>query len=184
MLTRSGTAFVFWLGNNPYLFTGSAMTPDGSAVIERVPALVRDRLYALDELGQQDYFEREAIQFVRERPYDFLKRWAVKFGYFWWFSPQTGLLYSREWLIGYKIFYVLTAALAAIGVAVRWQERAGTPTEWSATLMILGCCLVISLLQSFYYVEGRHRLAIEPLLLIFAGGGAVAGIHRLRRRPA
>lgn len=180
MLTRSGTAFVFWLGNNPYLFTGSAMTLDGSPVIDRVPAPVRERLRALDELGQQDYFQGEAAQFVRDRPADFLKRWAVKFGYFWWFSPQAGLLYPAAWLNGYKLFYALTTALVAIGVAACWQARVAAPAQWSAAWLILGCCLAISLLQSVYYVEGRHRLAIEPFLLIFAGGG----IHRVMRRPA
>ena len=179
MLTRSGTAFVFWLGNNPYLFTGSAMTLDGGALISRAPAPVLDRLHALDELGQQDYFEREAMQFIRDQPAAFLTRWATKLGYFWWFSPQAGLLYPAAWLTGYKMFYTLTIVLAAVGVTVRWQERNAAPTEWSAALLILGCCVAISLLQSVYYVEGRHRLAIEPLLLIFAGGA----IQRMMRRP-
>lgn len=181
MLTRSGTAFVFWLGNNPYLFTGSAMTRDGSPVIDRVPAPVRARLYAMDELGQQDYFQHEATVFIKDHPLAFLKRWAAKFGYFWWFSPQTGVLYPRGWLLGYKLFYTIAAALAAIGLAARWQERASATIEWSSTLLILGCCLAISALQSVYYVEGRHRLAIEPFLLIFAAGGIHHCVRTVRR---
>ena len=179
MLTRSGTSFVFWLGNNPYIFTGSAMTLDGGNVVTRVPAVVQDRLSHLDELGQQDYFRQEAFQFVASHPAEFLKRSALKFEYFWWFSPQAGLLYPVAWLRAYRIFYVVIVALAAIGVWTCWRARPARPIAWTAALLFLGCCLSIALLQSVYYVEGRHRLAIEPWLLIFAGGG----IHQLTRRP-
>jgi len=178
ILTRSGTSFVFWLGNNPYIFTGSAMTADGGEVVAWVPGPVQDRLHQLDELGQQDYFRQEAFRFVASHPAEFLKRSALKFAYFWWFSPQAGLLYPAGWRHGYEGFYVIIVALAAAGVWTRWRARLTRPTTWTATLMLLGCCLSIGLLQSVYYVEGRHRLAIEPLLLIFAG----AGVHRLTRR--
>lgn len=178
MLTRSGTSFVFWLGNNPYLFTGSSMTPDGGPIIDRVPDAVRDRLRRVDEVGQQDYFRQEASQFIASHPGEFLERSALKLGYFWWFSPQSGLLYPQAWLRIFKIFYLAIVVLAAAGVWTCWRARTAAPNAWLAALFLLGCAFSISLLQSVYYVEGRHRLAIEPVLLIFAGGG----IYELVRR--
>lgn len=182
MLTRSGTSFVFWLGNNPYLFTGSAMTRDGVPVIDRVPEAVRRELGRRDELGQQDYFQEEAARFVRERPLEFARRWMIKFWYFWWFSPQAGLLYPRASLRVFQLFYVAIVSLAASALWTSWKETRGDPARRDAIIVIAACCLSIATLQSAYYVEGRHRLAIEPFLLIFAG----VSLWRMSRawRPA
>ncbi len=169
MLTRSGTSFVFWLGNNPYVFTGSAMAPDGGEIINKVPAQVLSELARRDELGQQDYFRDEAMRFVRAHPIEFVRRWAVKFGYFWWFSPQAGLLYPKSWFRMFQMFYAAILALAVAGVWTSWRDSGDDAERRAAIVLFVGCCLCISLLQSLYYVEGRHRLAIEPFLLIFAG---------------
>ena len=182
MLTRSGSAFVFWLGNNPYVFTGSAMTPDGIPVIDRVPASVRAELNRRGEMGQQDYFSDESSAFVRAQPIAFLKRWAVKFGYFWWFSPQAGQSYPSAWFPLYQAGTVALIALTVAGVFIGWQEAAAIPVRRDAILLILGCCLSISVLQSVYYVEGRHRLAIEPFLLMFASIGLVSLARRMTLR--
>jgi hypothetical protein len=179
MLTRSGTAFVFWLGNNPYLFTGSAMTPDGVPVINRVPPAVRAELSRRDEVGQQDYFSDESFAFIRAQPMAFVRRWVAKFGYFWWFSPQAGQAYPSAWFRLFQVVNAALLALALLGVVIGWQEAAGVPARRGAILLILGCCLSISVLQSLYYVEGRHRLAIEPFLLMFAGIGVVSIARRM-----
>jgi len=179
MLTRSGTAFVFWLGNNPYLFTGSAMTPDGVPVINRVPPAVRAELSRRDEVGQQDYFSDESFAFIRAQPMAFVRRWVAKFGYFWWFSPQAGQAYPPGWFRLFQVVNAALIALALLGVFIGWKEAATVPAHRGAILLILGCCLSISFLQSLYYVEGRHRLAIEPFLLMFAGIGVVSIARRM-----
>jgi hypothetical protein len=174
MLTRSGTAFVFWLGNNPYMFTGSAMTPDGTPLIYRVPQAVRTELSRRDEVGQQDYFSGESFAFIRAQPMAFVKRWIAKFGYFWWFSPQAGQSYPTTWFRLFQLANVALLALSLLGVFIGWQEAAGDSARRGAILVILACCLAISILQSLYYVEGRHRLAIEPFLLMFTSIGVVS----------
>lgn len=163
MLTRSGTALVFWLGNNPHGFSGSAVTPAGQPLYERLPADQRRRLLERDELGQQDLLLAEATAFVRAHPLGFLRRWAVKLGHFWWQSPQAGRLYPAPWFRLYQAFYGAMMALVMIGTTA--LRRRGE------TWLTLGLCLSIAFVQSAYYVEGRHRLAIEPLLLPLAGAG-------------
>jgi 4-amino-4-deoxy-L-arabinose transferase-like glycosyltransferase len=164
MLTRSGTSLVFWLGNNPHRFTGSAATPTGEALHQLLPPEQQARLRTLDELGQQDFFLAEARDFVRAHPLAFVQRWLTKLGYFWWQSPQAGRLYPAAWFRAYQAYYLLVAALAIAGAAAHRRR----PETW----LVAGLCLAISLLQSAYYVEGRHRLALEPLLLLLAGAGA------------
>ena len=165
VLTRSGTALVFWLGNNPHAFSGSAATPTGTPLYDLIPEEQRRRLRALDELGQQDLFLAEATAFVRAHPLAFVQRWAVKLGYFWWQSPQAGHLYPAPLFRLYQIFYLAMMGLAITGTVARRRQR--------ETWLLIGFCASIAIVQSAYYVEGRHRLAIEPILLLLAGAGAV-----------
>lgn len=171
MLTRSGTPFVFWLGNNPYRFTGSALTPSGEAVISVVPQEVRDRLQGLDELRQQDLFRQEALAHVRAHPIAFLGRWAVKVWYFWWGSPQAGLAYPAAGFRLYQTYYVVMLALALVGLATAGRMPSGRPDGRTRAWLVMGFCGLIALVQGLYYVEGRHRLAIEPFLLLLSGMG-------------
>ena len=68
---------------------------------------------------------------------------------------------------------MIIVALAAAGVWTCWRTRGERPIAWTSALLLLGCCLSIAVLQSAYYVEGRHRLAIEPLLLILPAGAFI-----------
>jgi 4-amino-4-deoxy-L-arabinose transferase-like glycosyltransferase len=163
VLTRTGTSLVFWLGNNPHVFTGSAATMNGEHIFDVIPTPERERLSQLDELGQQDFFRAEATGFVRAHPLAFLQRWATKLGYFWWQGPQAGRLYPTAWFRLYQAFYLLVIGLGVVGIGVHRRGR--------ETWLLLGICASIAIVQSAYYVEGRHRLLIEPLLLLLAGQG-------------
>jgi len=172
LLTRSGSPMVLWLGNNPYQVTGSALTPDGRALlINAAPPEVQRHILSLDELGQQDFFFAQAWQQIREHPALFLQRWAQRFWYFWWFTPQTGAFYPVSWLRLYHAVYVILLALIGLGLVGYWRAPASVPLDRQAVLLIAGFCLSVALLQSVFYIEGRHRLAIEPLLVILAGQG-------------
>ena len=56
-------------------------------------------------------------------------------------------------------------ALAITGAVTHRRRR--------ETWLLIGFCASIAIVQSAYYVEGRHRLAIEPVLLLLAGQGLV-----------
>ena len=91
--------------------------------------------------------------------------------HFWWFAPQTGVLYPSSWRQLYMAYYVVVLLLAAAGA---WRlARIGAPATRLA--LLLGAFLFgLSALQSVYYVEARHRWAIEPMLLAISGGGVAA----------
>ncbi|MDP3722448.1 MAG: glycosyltransferase family 39 protein [Candidatus Omnitrophota bacterium] len=172
LLTRSGSPMVLWIGNNPYRFTGSALTPEGEAIlINAAPLPVREHILSLDELGQQDYFLKEALDHIRAHPGAFLQRWFLKWRYFWWFSPQAGLLYPSWWLRLYQVVSLALMVCVALAIWAHWRDPVRGWMDGQALVLLLGMCASIALLQSVFYIEGRHRLAIEPFLLIPAGHG-------------
>jgi hypothetical protein len=88
-----------------------------------------------------------------------------KFTSFWWFSPTAGLTYPGAWLELYRLFYGAFLGAAALGALRAWR-RADQATR--QRLVLLGLMLgSIAVAQSLFYVEVRHRWAVEPLLGIF-----------------
>jgi len=102
---------------------------------------------------------------------------VTKFFYFWWFAPQTGVLYPPVWRLLYQVYYGGALIFAFVGVQ-RLVRDGGPPV---AKAVVLGAfLLLLSALQSLYYVEGRHRWAVEPMLLALTGGGVAALMDRGR----
>ena len=118
---------------------------------------------------------KKAMAYIKENPAAAARLTVVKFYHFWWFAPQTGVLYPSSWRQLYMAYYVAALLLAAVGV---WQAaRRGAV----APLLLVGAFLLgLSVVQSVYYVEARHRWAIEPMLLALSGGG-VAALARRRK---
>ena len=158
---------VFWRGNNP-LASGSAYLPNGRAVIAETPEEFRRQLLELDELGQSKFFRQEAWRFIQEHPLQTLTLYGKKLFYFWWFSPQSGLIWPSFYLQGYQLYYVFISVLILIGF---WSARRsfGQPEG----LLLISFVLSIALVQSVYYVEGRHRWTVEPVLLLLSAAGAL-----------
>lgn len=172
MLTRSNGPYVFWLGNNPYNFSGSALDIRGRDIYDTAPEDFRKRVEGQDEIGQNRLFRKEALAYTRYHPVGFLARTAKKFYYFWWFSPQAGILYPKRWLELYKIFYCLAFICGILGT-IRAFGQNNRRRGQEAALLAAFLLITVSLFQSLFYVEVRHRWAVEPVFLIFAAGGLV-----------
>jgi hypothetical protein len=160
MLTRSGSGLVFWLGNNPNS-TGSAMDTAGEPVIRKAPP---ELLNAKNEVERDRIFRKAAWQYIRAHPLAAIGRFAQRIYYFWWFSPQWGAAYSPMLKLAYRAWWLALLALMAIGAKANRSRDV-----W----FLVALAVIISLIQSVYYVEGRHRLAIEPLLLPLAAQGVL-----------
>lgn len=168
ILTRSSTGFLFWLGNNPNA-TGSAMFNKHMTMDETLDRKAVDKLKKLNEIEQNNYFLTTALSYIKQHPFTFIKMWVKKFYYFWWFGPHTGLLYPTKWLIFYKIYYGLVLLFALLGIFRIYLESniIKARVNLGHLNFILLTCLVLSLTQSLFYVEGRHRWVVEPIILIF-----------------
>lgn len=164
----SSFGYVLWIGNNPNA-TGTPLTPSGEAVISKDAGFLQ-RLAQFDELGQARLFKEAALRYIGEHPLRALQLYLKKIYYFWWFSPQSGLWYHPSWLMLYKLGYGGVLVLALIGVWMGWKgtARLGKSDLWVLLLLFL---LSVSVFQSIFFVEGRHRWAVEPVLLIFSAEG-------------
>jgi 4-amino-4-deoxy-L-arabinose transferase-like glycosyltransferase len=174
MLTTDGEDF--WRGNNPWA-SGHSYADSGRTVMAAIPPQVLDEIRSQPgELAQADWYWAHARQFVRDHPAAFVRITLRKFWQFWWFAPSSGVLYPRLWMLAYMAYYVACVLLALAGL---WGLPPGREARQRAG--VIGAFLLsLSLLQSMYYVEGRHRWGVEPMLLVLSGGGAAAILERRR----
>lgn len=157
-----------WVGNNINA-TGGNYLNDGRMVLKSMPKDFVDSIYKANESNKDMIFEDAAYKFIKSHPYKFISLFFKKMYYFWWFSPQIGIKYSYLALICYKIWYS-TALFFAIWGVIFVLAGKDYKLKKKAYLLLL-FFLAISVMQSLFYVEGRHRLSIEPILLIFSANG-------------
>lgn len=168
---------VFWRGNNPHA-TGHSYIDAGRPVLYALSAgEMRDLQQQPHELAQAQWFATRAREFIQANPDTFVRLTLLKFYSFWWFAPQTGTLYPRHWRQLYMAYYIGAIVLALFGA--RELLRAGRSAV-ARFVLVSAFLLGVSALQSLYYVEGRHRWAIEPIMLALSGGGLGMLLNRNR----
>lgn len=164
----TNTAEHFWRGNNPNA-SGTATTTGGKHMLEVAPKEFREKLFKLDEMGQYDLFYSEALKFIKENPALSLRMFFRKIYYFWWFSPQTGQLYPALWAAVYKIYYGFIFILFLFGVYSSLARP--LPSDKLPIALILVFFVTLTIPHSIYFVDMRHRWAIESLMLLFSAYG-------------
>lgn len=171
LLLTTISAENLWFGNNPNA-NGTSQADSGKSQYEAAPEAFRAAVESAGELGQNRLFKDAALAHISADPAGFLLRLVKKFYYFWWFTPAYGTKYY-EWLpgglkAGYRFVYLALLTLSTLGV---WHAFSGSARQKRFTLDLLAVIAGVSAIHSVYFVEGRHRLLIMPLLLIFAGKG-------------
>lgn len=166
---------VFWYGNNPAA-TGSGIDASGRPVFDSIPADLRAGVSHTDALSADAALRDAAWAYIRSDPLAFVVRTGTKLVYFWTVSPSAGALYPALWRSAYLIYYAGIVTLAAIGVVTRRRDRSSD----AAIVAIVSLFAFVSILQSVFYVDGRHRWEVESVLLCLSGGGLAAVIRRYR----
>ena len=149
-------------------------------MLEAAPADFQARIAGASEVERMDIYRDAATTFAREQPVSAIGLYVTKLKAFWWGSDVTGQLYPGSWVLVYQLWYLPVLALALWGAWLGLRTRA---SQSVALLIVVGVAL-ISAAQAVFYVEGRHRLAVEPLLLVLAGVGAAELASRALPRLA
>jgi len=167
MTTTNGE--MFWWGNNREA-SGGIEAADGRSMRNRVPSAVLAVIHSSPkELVHDRAFRNEALRFIRNDPSAFVELSLRKFGQFWWFGPFNGKRYPSFFMSSYKPVYAVELALAIAGIVVGTGSRQRA-TAW----LFLAMPVAISVFQSLFYVQGRHRWMVESFAIVFV---AVAATH-------
>jgi hypothetical protein len=161
-LLATGNGYRFFIGNVPPS-TGSALLPSGEPVLDRADPTLLSALPTLDEAGQDRLFWERSLDFVRARPATFARQVARKLASFWTWTPAAGALYPASYRWAYIAFYLAVLVAAAVGA-----RRLAASGERRVLLVLAALFVSISLVHAVFYVELRHRWALEPLLLVLA----------------
>ena len=118
----------------------------------------------------------EAWRFLGAEPLEAMGLFARKLRTYWWRIDSDARDYPRAASIAYAVIYRTELVLALFGAFVLFRSRGAASRfpDRSAAALVLGLMVAVSILQSAFYVQGRHRFLIEPLLLIFTAGGVTA----------
>lgn len=168
---RTDTGINLWYGNHlGATGTGhTATSPPRSVKTQLPPALVTE-LAGMTEVEQHRRLVAESWAFMRQHPVLAVELFLKKFFYFWWSSPHTGLQYPGGWTVVYQVYYALVLALALVGFGrcVRWPQAGVRQGSWLLAMLVTS----LSLVHAAFYVEGRHRWQVEPLLLLWTAIGS------------
>lgn len=168
------TCVILWMGNSP-VASGGTLARDGRGVLQEIPPKLH--VEGRPEADQGRILCGAAMGWISANLGREVRWWAEKVTYFWWFPPEAGQWYPPTWIDAYRPAYALEALLALLGVVLTIR-RAG---RRAALLLVVVQLVVVSVTQSFFYVDGRHRLLLEPTLAALASIG-IATIATAARR--
>jgi 4-amino-4-deoxy-L-arabinose transferase-like glycosyltransferase len=166
-----------WRGTNANA-TGSSLTPDGLTMLAVASPEFQARVSAASESERITLYRDAAFQFIEQHPSDAARLFILKLKGFWWGTDTTGLQYPPLWTPIYDAWYVTVLVLAGVGLWYTWRDARARPIA----VLIVGSLVLVAISQAVFYVEGRHRLAVEPLLLVLAGIG-ICQLAALARVP-
>lgn len=154
---------------------GSGQLSTGANYLELLSLPERRWLFAVGTAERSAFFN---TKWKEELQADRWLRWgmlAVKLRNFWFYRTHLGMEHdARPWAIAlYKVYASLL--LIVLLVAAALGDAALRPLLWSA--------LVLSVVQCSFYFETRHRLLVEPLLVLVAAATVIQFFHQWRKAP-
>ncbi len=157
----SATGQNLWIGIQERT-EGTAQASDGRNYIELLPPAELAHLLTLGPMEQSAYFTHKWSMACDADPTLWWRMMAVKLRNFWLFRSRPGMEHTSDRsALGVLVFKVYSSALLLLLFASLWLP--GRPM-----MLVLFTSLAYSIVQSAFYVETRHRLLIEPILMMIA----------------
>ncbi len=158
---NSVTDQMVWMGMQEET-EGSGQLPSGDTYVHLLTTAEGAYLVTLDPAGQSAFFRRKWREELRARPWTCVKMLVVKLKNFWLFRSHMGLDHSIKgvaWAVLFFKIYAVLVFLLVLGVPLAHNTKLRT---------VLMTVLCLSLAQSIFYFETRHRLLVEPLIMLIA----------------
>lgn len=130
-----------------------------------------------------DYWVRRSWNYIRTEPLDWLRLMVRKWFMLWNFrefeDTDDFYLYQR-WsgvlaALGYINHFGILTPLAALGMILTW-------TQWRRLVLLYALLGSLALSIVVFYILGRYRVSLVPLLVLFAGAGLTEGFKLYRAR--
>jgi tetratricopeptide (TPR) repeat protein len=187
-LTTSQLGANFFIGNNPAAdgTYGSVHKIIGEPQLEGRDA----RRLAERESGQKmtagevsDFWLQKSWSYIHTEPLNWVrllgKKWLMVWNAREVEDSDDFYIYSQwSWLlktVGWFTHFGVLAPLAAVGI---WMSRRQWRELWLLYLMILALALSVAI----FYVFGRYRFPLVPLLTLFAGAALIELVKLFRNR--
>lgn len=168
----SATGQNLWIGIQEAT-QGTAQLPDGRPYTALLSAEDRVALAASDAYAQSVFFARKWREALRAEPGLWWRMMGVKLRNFWLYRTALGVDHSGapRWVFdAFRVYAVLLFVL----VLVAWGEE--------RTRVLLVTLFLFSVAQALFYVETRHRLLVEPALMLIALAGIARSVTPWTRR--
>jgi hypothetical protein len=154
---------------------GANYLADGSNYRTVLTTEELDLLPTLSVNGQNEFFLDKYRRILVERPGHIAEMFLRKLRNFFWFRPGIGERYNavmQRVMPLYMAMYAVALALALLSI----------PAFGRSTLVFWSIIAALGMFQSVFYVETRHRVVIEPLLILLAAASTSVLVSSFRSR--
>jgi 4-amino-4-deoxy-L-arabinose transferase-like glycosyltransferase/Tfp pilus assembly protein PilF len=194
VLISSQGGINFYMGNNPDADGKSAQPP---ARVTTHGEFLDDAYLASVALAEEgagrqlkpsqvsNYWYARGVEFIIDQPGRWLKLMGRKFAYFWtgdevtnnedtyYFIRFSNVLGLLMWHRGLAFPFGIICPLALVGIILSRKL-------WRKLLLFYGYTFLYMVSVIMFFVCGRYRLPVIPILLIFAGFTVDYGIRKLK----
>ncbi|HEU4343970.1 MAG TPA: tetratricopeptide repeat protein, partial [Candidatus Binatia bacterium] len=187
-LTTSQFGPNFFIGNNPSAdgTYGSVGTIIGEPQLEgndakRLAETALGRSLSPGEVSA--YWFQQSLSYIRSEPWEWLRLLAKK----WWLvwnareiedSDDFYIYQQWSWLLSLFASINHFGILAPLAVAGLWFTR----NRWRQLWLLYAMILSLALSVAVFYVFGRYRFPLVPLLALFAGAALAEFLNLYKKR--
>ena len=161
---NSATGQNLWLGVQETT-EGTAQLADGqnyTALLEPTDLLA---LSGMSPVEQSTFFTRRWKEAISAKPMLWFRMMGVKLRNFWVFRTHLGMHHAGIGAWAATLYQAYAAVVFVMLILAMRQAN-------NSIRLLLITLFLYSIAQAFFYVETRHRLVVEPVLMLVAFTGA------------
>lgn len=159
----SGSGTFLWRGAQANS-EGSNYLADGKICFDALTNEEINRVIKMSAKEKQDFYFQKYITLLKETPGKVFRMYLIKLKNFWLFRSHFGSELPRvlkKFILPYLFSYLFVLVMVIVSIFLLRSK----------SFFLMSVPVLLSLAQSVFYVETRHRLVIEPVLIFLASTG-------------